>query len=186
MWVLQWLPDSLLELIIFSILGLGAVATVVSLFLINPLLRSIPGLAGSYRLFQAVSVAIFLVGVYLWGGYNTEMTWRDRAKELQSEIDVAEERAAERNVEIQKEVVYKDRVIREKGKTQIEYVEKIVQGPERVKEITKDMSSEERSKFEAKVKELEDSIKNCPVPQIVIEEHNKAARLLNNKEEAKK
>lgn len=192
MWVLQWLPDSLLELIIFSILGIGSIATIISLFLINPLLRFMPALAGSYRLFQAISVAIFLVGVYLWGGYHTEMTWRDRAKELQAEIQVAEERAAERNVEIQKEVVYKDRVIREKGKTQIEYVEKIVQGPERVKEITKDMSPEERSKFEAKVKELEDSIKNCTVPQIVIEEHNKAARLLKDvekttsKEEVKK
>lgn len=188
MWVLQWLPDSFLELIIYAILGIGCVTTIISLFLINPLLRLMPSLAGTYRLFQAVSVLIFLLGVYLLGGYNTEMTWRDRAKELQAEIEVAEEKAAEKNVEIQKEVVYKDRVIREKGKTQIEYIEKIVQGPERVKEITKDMSDEERSKFEAKVKELEDSIKNCPVPQIVIEEHNKAAKSIKApaKEENKK
>lgn len=192
MWVLQWLPDSLLEFIIFSILGIGAVATIVSLFLINPLLRFMPGLAGSYRLIQLGSVLVFLLGVYLWGGYSTEMIWRERVKELQAEIAVAEERAAEKNVEIQKEIVYKDRVVVEKGKTQIEYVEKIVKGPESVKEITKDMSAEERAKFEAKVKELEDSIKNCPVPQIVIEEHNKAVRMMKEapkapgKEEAKK
>lgn len=192
MWVLQWLPDSLLEFIIFSILGIGAISTIVSLFLINPLLRLMPGLAGTYRILQLVSVLIFLTGVYLWGGYSTEMIWRDRVKELQSEIAVAEERAAEKNVEIQKEIVYKDKIVVEKGKSQIEYVEKIVQGPERVKEITKDMSTEERAKFESKVKELEDSIKNCPVPQIVVEEHNKAVRMIKdtakapNKEETKK
>ena len=192
MWVLQWLPDSLLEFIIFSILGIGAISTIVSLFLINPLLRFMPGLAGTYRILQLVSVLIFLTGVYLWGGYSTEMIWRDRVKELQSEIAVAEERAAEKNVEIQKEIVYKDKIVVEKGKSQIEYVEKIVQGPERVKEITKDMSTEERAKFESKVKELEDSIKNCPVPQIVVEEHNKAVRMIKdtakapNKEETKK
>lgn len=192
MWVLQWLPDSLLEFIIFSILGIGAVSTIVSLFFINPLLRFMPGLAGTYRILQLVSVLIFLTGVYLWGGYSTEMKWRDRVKELQAEIAVAEERAAEKNIEIQKEIVYKDKIVVEKGKSQIEYVERIVQGPERVKEITKDMSTEERAKFESKVKELEDSIKNCPVPQIVIEEHNKAVRMIKdaakapNKEETKK
>ena len=62
---------------------------------------------------------------------------------------------------------------KEKGKKQIEYIDRIVKGD--TTEITKDMSEEERKAFLAKQKELEDSIKNCPVPKIVVEEINKAA-----------
>jgi hypothetical protein len=37
------------------------------------------------------------------------------------------------------------------------------------------MTPEQRAEFEKKVAELQTSIKNCPVPKIVVEEHNKAA-----------
>jgi hypothetical protein len=43
------------------------------------------------------------------------------------------------------------------------------------------MTPEQRAEFEKKVVELQTSIKNCPVPKIVVEEHNKAAaRVLND------
>ena len=71
MWLLHFLPDGFLEFIIFAILGAGFVATIVSLIFINPLLKFFPGIAGTYRLIQVVSVAVFLLGVYLWGGYST-------------------------------------------------------------------------------------------------------------------
>ena len=37
------------------------------------------------------------------------------------------------------------------------------------------MSPEQRAEYERKVTELQTSIKNCPVPKIVLDEHNKAA-----------
>ena len=37
------------------------------------------------------------------------------------------------------------------------------------------MSEEERQAFLVKQKELQDALKNCPVPKIIVEEHNKAA-----------
>jgi ferredoxin len=37
------------------------------------------------------------------------------------------------------------------------------------------MSEEERKAFLEKQKELQDALKNCPVPRIIVQEHNKAA-----------
>ena len=37
------------------------------------------------------------------------------------------------------------------------------------------MSEAERKEFLAKQKELQDAVRNCPIPKIIVEEHNKAA-----------
>jgi ferredoxin len=37
------------------------------------------------------------------------------------------------------------------------------------------MSAEQRAEFEKQQRELQDALKNCPVPRIIVEEHNKAA-----------
>ena len=97
MWILHFLPDGFLEFVIYAILGAGFVATVVSLIFINPLLRFFPMLAGTYRLIQVASVTVFLVGVYLWGGYSTEMRWRNEVAEMQKRIDAAQAAAKTAN-----------------------------------------------------------------------------------------
>jgi hypothetical protein len=88
-WILHFLPDGFLEFVIYAILGLGFTATVATLVFINPLLRFFPMLAGTYRLIQVASVSVFLVGVYLWGGYSTEIRWRNEVAEMQKQIDEA-------------------------------------------------------------------------------------------------
>jgi hypothetical protein len=94
---------------------------------------------------------------------------------MEEKVRAAEEKSKEVNAQLDKKIVEKTKVIREKGKIQIEYINRLVEG--KTVEIVKDMSSEERAEFEKKQKELLDSIKNCPVPRIIIEEHNKAAEL---------
>jgi len=88
---------------------------------------------------------------------------------------VSEEKSKQANEQLESKVVEKTKIIREKGKTQIEYINRLVEG--KTVEIVKDMSAEERAAFEAKQKELLDAIKNCPVPKIIVEEQNKAAVL---------
>ena len=74
-----------------------------------------------------------------------------------------------------------DKIIKEKGAAQIQYIDRIVQGDTIKETVVKDMTPEQRAEFEKKVAELQTSIKNCPVPKIVIEEHNKAAiRAIND------
>ncbi len=88
---------------------------------------------------------------------------------------MSEEKSKQANEQLESKVVEKTKIIREKGKTQIEYINRLVEG--KTVEIVKDMSAEERAAFEAKQKELLDAIKNCPVPKIIVEEQNKAAVL---------
>ena len=165
MWILHFLPDSLLEIIIYSILGLGFAATVISLVFINPLLRFFPTLAATYRLIQLVSVAVFLLGVYLWGGFSTEMQWRDRVAELEKKLAVAEQQSQKQNEVVKEKVIYRDRVIKERGETQIQYVDREV------------VRREEIVKY----------IEQCPVPKVIVDEHNKAAmKELNQAAEGKK
>jgi ferredoxin len=103
--------------------------------------------------------------------YNNDQ-WEAKIKELQEKVKLAEEKSKEVNTQIETQVIEKTKVIREKGKTQIEYINRLVEG--KTVEIVKDMSAEERAAFEKKQKELQDALKNCPVPKIIVEELNKA------------
>lgn len=163
-WLLTRLPDWFWHAVTAA--GFGGI------LLTTVLLRWVPGIA-LYRIgIQIVSFVLFTVGVFYEGG----MECRNAGKVQNEAFREAEQKGQEANEKIEEVIIEEKTKIEYRTKTQVEYVDRVVQGPERVKEITKDMSAEERTKFEAKVKELEDSIKNCPVPSIVIEEMNKAAR----------
>ena len=109
----------------------------------------------------------------LFRSYDTEMMWRGKVAELEKKVAEAENKSKESNNKIQTKIVTKTLYVKEKGKKQIQYIDRIVKGD--TTEITKDMSEEERKAFLVKQKELEESIKNCPVPKLIVQEINKAA-----------
>ena len=153
MWILHFLPDGFLEFVIYAILGAGFVATVVSLVFINPLLRFFPGIAGTYRLIQLASVAVFLVGVYLWGGYSTEMRWRKEVAELQQRVEEAKAAATAAN-----ELIVED------SKTKVKYIKG------RTEYITQYIDKE-IVKYDTKF--LPGGV--CEIPREFIKAHNDAA-----------
>jgi len=122
---------------------------------------------------QLASILLLVTGIYWYGGYSNELSWRERVAEMEEKVRLAEQKSQQANTEIETRIVEKTKVIREKGKLQIEYVNRLVKGD--TVEIVKDMSEEERKAFLAKQQELQDALKNCPVPRIIVEEHNKAA-----------
>ena len=155
MWLLHLLPDSFLEFIVNAVLLLGIILTFLSFFVLNRILRFIPVLAGYVTPIQVVSVLILTAGVYFKGGYVTEMMWREEVKKVQEELDKAKNKAAEVVVQVEEKVIFRDRVIKEKGETLIQYVDR---------EIVK---KEEVVKY----------IENCPVPAEIIDIHNQAAQI---------
>jgi hypothetical protein len=155
MWLLHLLPDGLLEFIVNAVLILGIILTLLSFFVLNRILRLIPGLANYHTLIQVVSVIILAAGLYFKGGYVTEMMWREEVKKVQAELDKAKNKAAEVVVQVEEKVVFRDRVVKERGETLIQYVDR---------EIVK---KEEVVKY----------IENCPVPVEIIDIHNQAAQL---------
>ncbi len=169
-WMLSFIPNEILSLIYWIIIALGITGIVAGW-----LGKWIPFYGSYARILKPVGVVLVILGVWLRGGYDMEMAWRAKVAEMEAKVKLAEEQAQNKNVEIQTQIVEKTNIVKEKGEKQIQYIDRVVKGD--TVEITKDMSQEERNKFLAKQKELEDAIKNCPVPAIIIEEHNKAATM---------
>ena len=166
MWLLHLLPDSLILYITYAMLAVGLAGIIVGFFL-----GKIP-FVSQYKLpIQIVSIILFCSGLYWYGGYSTEMAWRERVAEMEAKVREAEKKSDSANAEIQKRIVERTKLIKEKGKKQVEYITRMVEG----KTITTDMSETERAAFLIKQKELQDAVKNCPIPRIIVEEHNKAA-----------
>ena len=174
MWLLNFLPDWFFHLITL----LGIVGIVGSFFL-----GMIP-LIGKYKLpLQVISIVLLVGGIYMEGAMSNEEKWQLLVKEMEVKVKEAEIKSVLANEQLEDTLNQKTTVIREKGKTRIEYINRLVEG--KTVEIVKDMSAEEKAIFEKKQKELLDSIKNCPVPKIIVEEHNKAAELFIVVEEQK-
>lgn len=178
MWILQLLPDSFILYVVYLAISIGAIGILASY-----VIKFIPFLNIYRTPIQLVCIVLFCGGVYWYGGYSNEMAWRARVAEMQDRVQQAEEKSQQANTQIEIKIVEKTKVIREKGRVQIEYINRLVEG--KPIEIVKDMSAEERAAFEAKQKELQDALKNCPVPRIIVEEQNKAAQPVIVIEESK-
>jgi hypothetical protein len=152
MWQFQWMlsliPDAILNLIYWGIIAAGITGLAAGW-----LGRWIPFYGNYVKILKPLGVALLVLGVWLRGGYDVEMAWRDKVRQLEEQVKIAEQKSRETNVQIETKVIEKTKIIREKAKTQIEYVDRV---------ITQD-------------KEIIKYIEQCPVPKVIIDEHNKAA-----------
>jgi len=157
MWILHLLPDALIAWIVNLILIAGTVVTVAGFFV-----RFIP-FVNTYRIpVQIVGILLLTAGVYFQGGYTTEMAWRERVREVEAKLAVAEKQSAEVNTEIVTKTVTQTRIVKERGDDIIRYVDRDV------------VKNQEVIRF----------VENCPIPEIIINTHNAAA--LNKPIEEKK
>lgn len=103
MWLLHFLPDSFILFIVYCVLAAGAGLTIASY-----LVKWIPGIAAYQMPARAAGIVLLICGVYFYGGYSTEMIWRERVAEMQANVKASEVKSVETNVVIKK--VYVDRV----------------------------------------------------------------------------
>jgi hypothetical protein len=145
MWILSILPEAAIHIIF----GLGILGTIIGFVLgFIPFIKP-------YKLAVQVIALLFLVfGVYLEGGLADYKEWELKVKEMEAKIAKAETKSSEVNVEIQEKIVEKTKIVREKGKDIIRYIDREV------------VKNEEVIKY----------VEKCPaIPASIIEEHNKAA-----------
>lgn len=153
--MLQFLPDAVILWFCNILLLVGIVLTVLGFFV-----HRLPFLYQYQLPFKIAGVILLAAGVYFRGGYAVEMTWRERVTELEKKLSVAEAKSAEVNTVIEQKVVYRDRVVREQGKTLTEYVDR---------EVVKLIPAQ------------------CDrLPQELIDVHNRAARIDRVVEDARK
>jgi len=146
MFILSILPDAAIHIIF----GLGILGTIAGF-----VLGFIP-FVKTYKLaIQVISLLVLVLGVYLEGGLADYKEWELRVKEMEAKVAKAEAESANKNVEIQEKIVEKTKIIREKGRDIIHYIDKEV------------IKKEEVIKY----------IENCPVPKEFIDLHNQAAEL---------
>lgn len=109
MWILHLLPDSILQSIVHLILIVGILGLVLEYFL-----HYIPPLYQYKYVIKIISSILFISGIYFEGGYSTEMIWREKVKEAEERVKIAEAQSKITNEIIKEVVVEKVKVVKEK------------------------------------------------------------------------
>ena len=158
-WMIGLIPDSVLSGIYWAIIAAGITGV-----LAGWLGKWIPFYGNYVKILQPVGIVLLVLGVWLRGGYDTEMAWRAKVAEAEARVAVAEQQSKETNTVIEQKIVEKTKVI--KGKT--EYITQYLD-----REVVK---KEEIIKY----------IEQCPVPKEIIDIHNQAAEMNKAAEGTKK
>ena len=158
-WMIGLVPDAVLSGLYWLIIAAGITGV-----LAGWLGKWIPFYGNYVKILQPVGIVLLVAGVWLRGGYDTEMAWRAKVAEAEARVAVAEQKSQEINTVIEKKIVEKTKVI--KGKT--EYITQYLD-----REVVK---KEEIIKY----------IEQCPVPKEIIDIHNQAAEMNKAAEGAKK
>ena len=103
MWLLHLLPTSLILWIVNIAMIAGLAGILISYFI-----RFIPFINIYRTPIQIISIIVFCSGIYWYGGYSTEMIWRDEVAKLEEQVKESEEKSRKVNTVIKK--VYLDRV----------------------------------------------------------------------------
>lgn len=103
MWLLHLLPTSLILWIVNIAMIAGLAGILISYFI-----RFIPFINIYRTPIQIISIIVFCTGIYWYGGYTTEMMWRDEVARMEEKVAESEAKSKKVNKVIQK--VYVDRV----------------------------------------------------------------------------
>ena len=109
MWVLNFLPDWILQWAIHGLVIVGLVLT-----LVGSLVRFIPFIQPYAMVGKQIGIVLLVIGVFFEGGYATEMSWRTKVNELQAKIKEAEIQSAKANEKLAYEVSKNKELIKEK------------------------------------------------------------------------
>ena len=149
-WMIGLVPDAVLSGLYWLIIAAGVTGV-----LAGWLGKWIPFYGNYVKILQPVGIVLLVLGVWLRGGYDVEMSWRAKVAEAEARVAAAEQKSQETNTVIEQKIVEKTKII--KGKT--EYITQYLD-----REVVK---KEEIIKY----------IEQCPVPKEIIDIHNQAADL---------
>ena len=121
MWILHFLPDSVILWFTNILLLVGIALTVAGFYA-----HRIP-LVWQYQLpFKVAGIALLVAGVYFRGGYGVEMTWRERVTEVEAKLAVAEQAARDANEKLDNKAEAKVKLIQGKQIIVKQYIDREV------------------------------------------------------------
>ncbi len=148
-WIISLIPDAVLNWVYWLIIVVGLTGIAAGW-----LGNWIPFYGIYVRILKPVGVALLVLGVWLRGGYDVEMAWRDKVAKLEEKVKIAEVESQKVNTEIVTKVVNQTKVVREKGDVIIQYIDR---------EVVKD-------------KEVIKFVESCPIPSVIVNTLNAAAK----------
>jgi hypothetical protein len=166
-WMLSFLPDWFWTAVFIS----GILAVIAAW-----LLKRIPFVSRYQLIFKVGGIIAILIGTWFLGAASNEERHKAEVESMQKKIEEATAQAALTNRAIESKVEVQTKVIREKGKDIVKYVDRFVD-----REVIKEIQGPERIRREEIIKYIE----QCPVPKEIIDLHNQAAEL-NKAAEGKK
>jgi amino acid permease len=143
MWMLSFVPDAWLHLAVLGVLGAGLLIYVLSYFTVF-----IPPLIPAKEFIRILGTVVIVAGVYFYGSYATEMSWRDRVAEVEARVAKAEVASKTANDKIEAKAQERVRMIYKNATIVKQYIDR---------EVVK----------------YDDS---CKIPDAVVNAHNAAAR----------
>ena len=102
-WMFSIIPDAVLNWLYWSIIAVGITGMFASWFG-----KFIPIYGKYVGILKPVGIALVVLGVWLRGGYDTEMAWRAKVAEAEAKVVAAEAKSKETNTVIQTQ--YRDKV----------------------------------------------------------------------------
>jgi preprotein translocase subunit SecD len=147
-WVISLIPDAVLNWIYILIILAGVTGVVAGW-----LGRWIPFYGNYAKFLKPLGVVLIALGLYLKGGYDTEMAWRDKVKEAEEKVAKAEEASTKLNEDLKAERGKKQKVRVEyynTVKTQIKEVEKQINADCKLDPAVNDLVNKAAKNPEAK------------------------------------
>jgi hypothetical protein len=123
-WLLSFIPDTFFVWVSYGLMALG-----LGLYILSKLIKWIPFLSQYKFTTEVLGVLVLVIGAYVFGSYGTEMVWRERVRDMEAKIIIAEQKSQEKNIEIRTRIVEKIKeikVVQEVVKNIIVEKEKII------------------------------------------------------------
>ena len=126
-WMVSLIPDAVLNWIYILIILAGITGIAASW-----LARWIPFYGNYAKFLKPLGVLLIILGVYLKGGYDTEMSWRAKVEVAQAKVAEAEKASEDLDKKLEEEK-------KKKQKVRVEYYATV---KTRIKEVEKKIDAE--------------------------------------------
>jgi uncharacterized protein YnzC (UPF0291/DUF896 family) len=143
-WILSIIPDAVLNWVYWAIIALGLTGMFAGWFA-----KFIPMYGKYISVIKPIGIALVVLGVWLRGGYDTEMAWRAKVTEAEAKVAKAEAASKDANAKLADERS-------KKVKVRTEYITTV---KDRIVKDTRVIDSECKVSPEA-IKDLNDAAKN--------------------------
>ena len=110
MWQISWMWSLIPTSVLYWIINLIIIAGVAGLFA-GWLGRYIPWFGLYARMLKPLGIFLLVLGVWMRGGYDTEMAWRAKVEDLEKKIASAEQKSKDANTKLSQVIKEKDRAV---------------------------------------------------------------------------